>query len=245
MVQPPPSSSAVTVAAVPLGWAHPPPLPFAPRLELGPNYSSTRSNDEGNPTCTAAPAAICSGGEFASPPRDSAAGPLDTLLLADVIYDPDLYLPLVSTLQALVPYVGPRQDVSAAAAATASSDNGSGATSTPTRDSCAVASPPPPPPPPAVVLAYRHRNPEDYRFWAALHAAGFDSTEVVDTAAAAAAAAAAAGGAGATAASRSCSDGTPSDVVVYRVVRARPGTADLAAVAAIAEKPPGPPGPPR
>ena len=154
------NDSFVTVAAEPLAWADPPPLPFAARLLLG---------------------------------SANARGPLDTLLLADVIYDPDLYAPLVATLRALVPH---------------------------------AATPAQPPQSPAVVLAYRHRNPEDFRFWAVLHAGGFDAA--VARAAAAAIS----------------SDGPVlSDVVVYRLVRARAGAGDLAAVAAAAEKPSGPPGP--
>lgn len=210
--------SAVTVAAVPLGWAHPPPLPLAPRLVLGPNCSACVDDDDdtSSATCTAAAAGVN------SLPQDSVLAPLDTLLLADVIYDPDLYVPLVSTLQALVPYIASSPETNRADAGNLSTDNRSAPLSTP---------------PPAVVLAYRHRNPEDFRFWAALHAAGFDTTKVVVDAPAVAGSEDAAAGNG------SCSDGTPSDVVVYLVVRARPGTEDMAAVASAAEKTPGPPGP--
>lgn len=227
--------SAVTVAAVPLGWAHPPPLPLAPRLLLGPNRSACVDDDDDDAstaTCTAAAAASASAGvgSVNSVPQDSVLDPLDTLLLADVIYDPDLYVPLVSTLQALVPYIASSQETNSADVSSTIDSDGVEATGNLSTDSRSA--PLSIPPPPAVVLAYRHRNPEDFRFWAALHAAGFDTTKVVDNVAPAAG-----NGSGVS------SDGTPNDVVVYQVVRSRAGTEDIAAVASAALKPPGPPGP--
>ena len=78
------------------------------------------------------------------PPRSmpSRVMSVDTVLLSDVVYDPELYVPLVATLSELVH---------------------------------------PPSPgviPIDVILAWRHRNPEDFRFWAALEAAGFSHTEI-------------------------------------------------------------------
>mmetsp|Transcript_23061 Transcript_23061/g.67134 ORF Transcript_23061/g.67134 Transcript_23061/m.67134 type:complete len:634 (-) Transcript_23061:135-2036(-) len=69
------------------------------------------------------PPAVLVGGQVA----------VDTIVMSDVVYDPELYAPLVSTLAALVPT--------------------GGATST--------------------ILAHRHRNPEDHRFFTMLDEAGF------------------------------------------------------------------------
>ena len=68
---------------------------------------------------------------------------LAQIVMSDVVYDPELYVPLVATLAALVP--------------------------------------PAPLYTPTVVLAFRHRNPEDYRFWAVLEAAGFVAEPVRPT----------------------------------------------------------------
>ena len=77
---------------------------------------------------------------FKTSPRISA---VDTVVLSDVVYDPELYVPLVATLSELV------QPASSPGIKNVD-----------------------------VLLAWRHRNPDDFRFWVALAAAGFTYAEI-------------------------------------------------------------------
>lgn len=128
------------IEAVPIGWSDPaPPLP--PQLL----HSGSNDTDGG------------SGGVINEKDETNCDGciDIDTIVLSDVVYDPELYLPLVSTLSSLAPFVSTIQDPHSLLDKKPSSRK-------------AV----------EIVLAHRHRNPMDHQFWAALTCAGFSVEKV-------------------------------------------------------------------
>jgi hypothetical protein len=123
--------------AVPIGWSDPaPPIP-EPLL----------TSDDIDLTASSA-----------STPFSGRCLDIDTIVLSDVVYDPELYVPLVSTLASLAP-------PPSSPPTHARSDGSTNETVLPlkSKNNKSV----------DIVLAHRHRNPMDPQFWAALKCAGF------------------------------------------------------------------------